>query len=109
MIHQGRDELSRGDTNGLVTSGVSLSSMVQLHLSATERAPYLFELIQDWVAIPDLHIIIPEGWFTYDHFPGAFPWFPVLVAVDASIDQFCEALHKRGGYGRKVLVLGVPV
>jgi hypothetical protein len=38
MIHQGADGLSRGDTNGLATSGVFLSSMTPFHLSAMERA-----------------------------------------------------------------------
>jgi hypothetical protein len=48
MIHQGTDGLSRGDTNGLATSGVSLSIPVLLHLSATKRAPKLLEWIKDW-------------------------------------------------------------
>jgi hypothetical protein len=34
MIHQGMDGLSWGDTNGLATNGMSLSSMVLLHLSS---------------------------------------------------------------------------
>jgi hypothetical protein len=37
----------------------------------------------------------PLYWFTTAHTPGYFGWFPAPAAADASIDQFCEALHKR--------------
>jgi hypothetical protein len=104
MIHQGKDGLSQGDTNGLATSGVYLSSILPLHLSEAERAPKLLELIKDWVALPELHILSLEGWFTDAHTHGAFSWFPAAAADDTAIDQFCEALHKRP-YGFHVFAI----
>jgi hypothetical protein len=85
-------------TNGLATIGVSWSSMVSFHLSATERAPQLLEWIKGWLELPDLQILNPEGWFTEAHSPGDVGWFPTPAAADAAIGQFCEALHKRPYY-----------
>jgi hypothetical protein len=59
-----------GGTNGLASSGVSLSSMLPLRLSATDQDPKLLEWIKDWVELPNLQIISPEGWFTKAHSPG---------------------------------------
>jgi hypothetical protein len=64
-----------GGTHILATSGVSLDSMFPLHLSATERAPNLLELIMDRVALPELQILSSEGWFTVTDIPGTFRWF----------------------------------
>jgi hypothetical protein len=37
----------------------------------------------------------PRVWFTTAHNPGDLGWFLALVAADAAIDQFFEALYKR--------------
>jgi hypothetical protein len=54
----------------------------------------------------DLEVLDPEGCFTQAHTPGCFGWFPAPAAADATIDHFCEAVHKQTSY---IAPLGVTV
>jgi hypothetical protein len=62
---------------------------VPLHLSATERSPKLGGGggVQGWWdSRRKLLMMEPRGWFTTDHTPGNFGWFPAPAAADAAID-----------------------
>jgi hypothetical protein len=47
-----------------------------------------------WNTGRNLEVLEPRDWVTTAQNPGDFGWFPAPAAVDAAIDQFCEALHK---------------
>jgi hypothetical protein len=95
MIQQGTDGLLRGEENGLATCGMALGGMVPLHLSATSRSAVLEYWIHGWAYTGrKLEVLESRGWFTSAHRLGSFGWFLAPAAVDAAIDQFCDALHR---------------
>jgi hypothetical protein len=77
-------------------SGVALSGMVSLHLGSCGRSHLLLDWLEDWCDLGnDVEVLEPEVWFTKAHTPGCVGWFPAQVTADTSIDQLCEAVHKR--------------
>jgi hypothetical protein len=64
--------------------------------NACERRPLLLNWLEDWCDLgKTFKVLEPEGWFTQAHKPGCFGWSPAPAAAGASIDQLCEAVHKR--------------
>jgi hypothetical protein len=85
-----------GEENGLATCEMSSGGMVPLHLSATARSAMLEDWIGGWADTGrKLQVLEPREWFTSAHQLGSFRCFPAPAAVDAAIDHFCDALHKR--------------
>ena len=62
MIKSGIDGLSRGDLNKGLMSGSSPLEFVALHLSATDRSPFLVAWLQTWMPRGS-QLLTPEGWF----------------------------------------------
>jgi hypothetical protein len=95
MVHQGTDGLSRGEENSLMTRGLSLGGMVPLHSSTTARHATLEDWIRGWADTGrKLEVLEPRGRSTSAHQLGSFGWYQAPAAVNAAIDQFCDALHK---------------
>jgi hypothetical protein len=75
---------------------MSLGGIVPLHLSATECSAMLEDWIRGWADTGrKLEVLEPRGCCTLAHQLGSCGWLMAPAAVNAAIDQFCDALHER--------------
>ena len=66
MIAQATDGVSRGNIEGGVLEGASMTSFIPFNETALERSPGLEDWMKSWLA-PDATVLTPADWFELGH------------------------------------------